>query len=206
MAGHCEDIGWWRKPCLRDEEIEGRERKASWLELFYDLIYVAIVAELTHTLAHHVTWAGIGEFVIFFIPTLWAWIGAMAYNERFDTDDASHRWFTFLKMLPVAVMAIFVHRGLEDGAIGFALAFAASRDWASMASISLHRKARPGGRARTRRGIRQDLRLKIAWRSGSGHVLNDPRPQARFEADLINRLSGTKFPASRTPAQRLQHR
>ena len=45
----------WQTPQLRTDEEEERERKTSWLELFYDLVFVVIVGELAHTLADEVS-------------------------------------------------------------------------------------------------------------------------------------------------------
>lgn len=117
---------WWRKPTLRDDGSDV-SRKASWLELFYDLVFVVIIAELSHKLAHDVSWEGIGAFVVFFVPAIFMWLGSTIYNDRFDNDDASHRTLTFLKMLPAAGLALSVHMGIVEGAMGFAFSYAAAR-------------------------------------------------------------------------------
>ncbi len=40
----------WQRPRLRTDEEQGLERKATGLELFYDLVFVVVIAELAHTL------------------------------------------------------------------------------------------------------------------------------------------------------------
>jgi len=40
---------WWQKPAAVADRKE--EREISFLELFYDLVYVAIVIQLTHVVA-----------------------------------------------------------------------------------------------------------------------------------------------------------
>jgi low temperature requirement protein LtrA len=118
---------WWRLPALRhDEELE-RERRVSWLELFYDLVFVVVISRLSHHLAAHLDWQGLLGFVLLFLPVWWVWIGGTIYNERFEAEDASHRIFTFLSMLPVAAMAAFSDKGLSDTAVPFALAYIAAR-------------------------------------------------------------------------------
>ena len=100
----------WRRPELRrDEELE-REHRTSWLELFLDLVFVVVVEELTHVLADangkpDVSASTLGEFCLLFVPVWWVWIGCTYYNDRFETDDVSHRLFMFLTMLPLAAMA-----------------------------------------------------------------------------------------------------
>lgn len=120
-------LALWQKPELRTDEDEARERKASWLELFYDLVFVAIIAQLAHGLAGDVSWRGIAYFALPFVPAWWLWIGGTIYAERFETEDVGHRLFTFLQMVPVAAMAVMVHGGLEGSSGGFAIAYAVGR-------------------------------------------------------------------------------
>lgn len=115
----------WHKPQLRGDGEE--ERKVSWLELFYDLVFVVVIARLAHHLAAHPDASGALEFAVLFIPVWWIWIGGTFYNERFETLDLSYRIFTFLQMLVVAGMAVFVEYGLTKTALGFTLSYVAAR-------------------------------------------------------------------------------
>jgi low temperature requirement protein LtrA len=54
---------WWEKPRLRTDEEEERERRVGWLELFYDLVFVVVVAELSHSLSEHVSLEGVTGFI-----------------------------------------------------------------------------------------------------------------------------------------------
>ena len=53
---------WWHRPKMQDPAVE---RKVSWLELFYDLVYVVVIAELAHSLAAHPDLKGVLTFFIF---------------------------------------------------------------------------------------------------------------------------------------------
>ena len=92
---------------------ESEERSATWLELFYDLVFVVAVAELGHHLATHLSVSGLVEFIGLFIPVWWAWFHYTIYADRFDTDDVTHRLLTILQMLIIAGLAASIH-----GAIG----------------------------------------------------------------------------------------
>lgn len=118
---------WWEKPRLRTDEEEDRERRVGWLELFFDLVFVVVVSELSHSLAEYISITGVIGFVLLFIPVWWIWIGGTFYNERFETHDVSNRIFVFLQMLPVAALAVFAHAALGETSSGFALAYAAGR-------------------------------------------------------------------------------
>jgi low temperature requirement protein LtrA len=112
---------------LHTEGEEGRERRVTWLELFFDLVFVVVIAQLSHALAAHVDIGGAIGFILLFVPVWWIWLSATIYNDRFETEDLSYRTITFLLMVPVAALAIFGHDGLGKGSVGFALAYAAAR-------------------------------------------------------------------------------
>ncbi len=118
---------WWLKPRLRRDAEHGVHRKASWLELFYDLVFVVIVAQLAHTLVGDVGWSDVGGYVIMFVPAWWLWIAGTFYAERFEHDDVSHRIMVFVSMFPVAALALFTHGGAGATSREFALAYAAGR-------------------------------------------------------------------------------
>jgi low temperature requirement protein LtrA len=117
----------WQPPRLRIGEDHGQERRATWLELFYDLIFVVAIAELAHNLSKDVSWAGILGFVALFTPIWSCWLGATFYATLFDTDDLSDRLLTLLQMIMIAALAVNVHHGLSSSATGFAIAYAGAR-------------------------------------------------------------------------------
>jgi len=96
---------WWRRPLLREEDDEGA-RRATWLELFVDLMFVAIISACARGLALDVTPQGVGRFVIVFLPAWWMWLGLTVYDDRLDTDDVSHRVAFFAIMLALGGMAV----------------------------------------------------------------------------------------------------
>ncbi len=118
---------WWQRPRLITADESGQERKVSWLELFYDLIFVIVISELSHYLSAHVSFAGALGYILLFVAAWWAWIGGTFYNARFETKDISYRLITYIQILPVAAMAIFAHDAVGNTAAPFALAYAVVR-------------------------------------------------------------------------------
>jgi low temperature requirement protein LtrA len=109
---------------------EDGERHASWLELFFDLVFVVAVTELSRELVLHHSPMGFLRFAALFIPVYVAWQGYMAYATRFDTDDLLFRVAYFAAMLAIAAMAVLI----QDVARGahsteFALAYVALRSF-----------------------------------------------------------------------------
>lgn len=102
-------------------------RKVSWLELFYDLVYVATIVQLGNKLSEDVTAEGILGFVLLFVPIWWVWMGTTFYANRFVADDLPHRLLIFGQIFVVSALAIHVFDGLGETSTGFALAYAAAR-------------------------------------------------------------------------------
>ncbi|WP_254546318.1 low temperature requirement protein A [Halomarina pelagica] len=114
-------------PRLRSSpDAEDDLRSATWLELFFDLVFVVAIAELAHVLSADVSIPGVVAFLALFVPTWWAWVGSTFYATRFDTDDVVHRLFTVAEMFAVAALAVSIHDGLAASA-SFALAYAGVR-------------------------------------------------------------------------------
>lgn len=77
----------------------------TWLELFFDLVYVALLVELGDRLSHNLSLEGVIEFALLFIPIWWSWIALMLYTRRFPADDIGQRLLTILYMGVMALMA-----------------------------------------------------------------------------------------------------
>ncbi len=101
--------------------------KVSWLELFYDLVYVATVVQLGNKLSEDVSVNGFFGFILLFVPIWWVWMGTTFYANRFAADDLAHHLLIFAQIFVVSALAIFVFDGLDETSSGFALAYAAAR-------------------------------------------------------------------------------
>ncbi|MBA3768899.1 MAG: low temperature requirement protein A [Blastocatellia bacterium] len=82
------------------------ERHASWLELFFDLVFVLAVAKVAAILARESDLYGFLKFVALFVPVWWAWVGYTFYADRFESDKIEFRVMMFAAMLAVAVWAL----------------------------------------------------------------------------------------------------
>jgi len=122
--------GWIRPPRLQisgDGERADDERSATWLELFFDLVFVVAIAELAHVLGDDFSTAGVLTYVVLFVPVWWAWVGSTFYATRFDTDDLGHRLLAIVEMFAVVALAVEIHAGLGATSQGFAVGYAAVR-------------------------------------------------------------------------------
>jgi low temperature requirement protein LtrA len=114
----------WRPPARYEDRPE--DRSVTFLELFFDLVFVVVISQLAHRLAEHPSWSGVGWFVLLFYAVWSSWINGTLYHDLHGTDDISARVFTFAQMLAVAVMAAFVGHVPGEGSQGFALGYAAN--------------------------------------------------------------------------------
>lgn len=105
----------------------GEEQKVGWLELFYDLVYVATVIALGNQLSDDISTDGVLTFAVLFVPIWWSWAGLAFYITRFSLDDVGHRLLVFAQMFAVSVLAIHAHDGLGDNSAIFAVAYAGAR-------------------------------------------------------------------------------
>jgi len=114
----------WQPPGRYEDRAT--DRRVTFLELFFDLVFVVVISQLARRLAAHPSWSGIGWFVFLFYAVWSSWLNGTLYHDLHTTNDVSVRIFTFGQMLAVAVMAVFIGDIPGDGSTGFALAYAAN--------------------------------------------------------------------------------
>ncbi|WP_339255170.1 low temperature requirement protein A [Paenibacillus sp. FSL P2-0136] len=83
-------------------------KKVTWLELFYDLLFVAAVSKASHVLLHvedeALSLETLGKFVLIFIPIWWAWVGQTLFVNRYGQDTVMHRIFLIIQLFFVLIM------------------------------------------------------------------------------------------------------
>ena len=97
------------------------DRHATWLELFFDLVFVASISVITHHLAHvhdgHLEGKQVILYFTEFIPVWWIWASHTLYANRFDTDSRTHRVASLVIMFLMTTLSAFLGAGiLEDSA------------------------------------------------------------------------------------------
>jgi len=115
---------------LTDEEasITDAPRRVTWSELFFDLVFVAVVAQVGTPLTTDYSFHGLARYAFLLLVIWWAWNGYAVYATRFDSDDAPQRVMTFLQMIAVIFMAANAEDGLDSvSSAGFAAAYAVMR-------------------------------------------------------------------------------
>jgi low temperature requirement protein LtrA len=113
---------FWRPPRAHGETIA--DRQVSNLELFYDLVYVAVIGQAAHHLATHVTVRGVAEFAVIFALIWIAWINGSLYLEVHGRQDGRTRSIVFVQMGILVLLAVFTADAANGSGRGFAVVYA----------------------------------------------------------------------------------
>jgi low temperature requirement protein LtrA len=103
----------------------GEEQAATFLELFFDLVFVFAVTQLAHHLVEHLDLRGVGETLLLLLVVWWAWIYTTWMTNWFDPDAVPVRLVLIAVMLASLLMAVAIPDAFGDRALLFAGAYAA---------------------------------------------------------------------------------
>ncbi len=112
---------FWQPPRAHGEIIEQRE--VSFLELFYDLVYVVVISQAAHHLSGDVTWAGAARFAVVFGLIWLAWINGAVYHDLHGRAEGRTRTYVFLQMGVLALLAVFTGGATGEEGPAFALVY-----------------------------------------------------------------------------------
>ncbi|WP_209860505.1 low temperature requirement protein A [Paenibacillus shirakamiensis] len=130
------------------------EKKVTWLELFYDLLFVAAVSKASHVLLHvesgTIPLEYLLKFILMFIPIWWAWVGQSLFVNRFGQDMFSHRIFIILQLLFVLIMTASLSVNFDAYYISFLIGYVGLRAVTAFQYLFIS-KIEKGNRQRTAR-------------------------------------------------------
>src|SRR6476661_824014 len=111
-----------RPPRPYGEVIE--DRTVSFLELFYDLVYVVLVGQIAHTLAEDISWSGVLDFAVVFGLIWIGWFNGTQFHELHGREDGRNRSLIFLQMGILTVLAVFTGHAASTDGEPFAITYA----------------------------------------------------------------------------------
>src|SRR3979409_290204 len=97
---------WFSRP-PRPHGVTLFDRRVSFLEVLYDLAYVAIIGQGSPQLPEPISVRGVVEFVIVFGLIWFAWINGSLYVELHGSEDGRTRNIVFAQMCILALLAVF---------------------------------------------------------------------------------------------------
>jgi low temperature requirement protein LtrA len=101
------------------------EQRATTLELFYDLVFVFAVTQVSHLLLAHLTWEGAGQSALVLLVVWWSWNYTTWVTNELDPESIVVRLLVVAVMLASLVMAIAIPEAFGDRALMFVAAYVA---------------------------------------------------------------------------------
>ena len=162
-------------PPSDQERRELDEKRVGPLELFFDLVFVFALTQVTKLMSDNSTWEGLGQGILVLAALWWAW-GAYSWLTNYiAADEGKERLLMFAVMGAFLIAALAVPHALDDDALVFAIAYAVAR-WlhififaeanddvdAGMAIRRLARTAIPGPALLIVAGLVDDGTLRVA--------------------------------------------
>ncbi|GII27735.1 membrane protein [Planotetraspora mira] len=141
---------------LRSRATGGR---VTFPELFFDLVYVFAVTQLSHLLLAHLTWHGAAQTGLLLLAVWWAWVYTAWHTNWFDPERSSVR----LVLGGVMLVSLIMSAALPDAFGRHGLLFACA-----YVAIQIGRTAHSVIAAPRNTPLRRNLARVLAWALLSG--------------------------------------
>ncbi|MBL1078080.1 low temperature requirement protein A [Nocardia sp. 2] len=110
-------------PDTAEREAEGGQLRASTLELFFDLVFVFTITQLTHAFTHHPGWEAVGQIAIMFGVIWWMYDGYVWLTNEVAPNSSSRRTFLLVGMFGFFVLAVSIPGAFTGSGLAFGLAY-----------------------------------------------------------------------------------
>jgi len=110
---------------VRRRETDGVGQRASTLELFYDLVFVFAITQVSHLLLEHLTWSGAGQALIVLLAVWWSWNYTTWTTNELDTETIPVRLLLLALMLISLLMSVAIPEAFGEHALLFAGSYVA---------------------------------------------------------------------------------
>ena len=102
-------------------------KRASPLELFFDLVFVFALTQVTALMAAAGDWAGVGQGMLALAAIWWAWAAYAWLTNEVDPAEAKVRLAVFVAMVAMLIAGLALPGAFGDDALLFASAYLAVR-------------------------------------------------------------------------------
>jgi low temperature requirement protein LtrA len=103
------------------------EQKVTTLELFFDLVFVFAITQVTTMLAHDPTWAGLGRGLLVLANLWWAWAAYSWLTNTIDPEESTTRLTMIAAAGAALIASLAVPGAFGQDALVFGLAYTAVR-------------------------------------------------------------------------------
>lgn len=115
------------RPVEKASIVSPDEQTVTFVELFFDLVFVFSVTQVAHLLAKHLDWTGVGQAVLVFWLVWWAWTQFTWALNAADTTHSGVQLGTLIATGVAFFMAVALPGAFGEDAIWFALPYVVVR-------------------------------------------------------------------------------
>jgi low temperature requirement protein LtrA len=105
--------------------VPNQHSRVTYAELFFDLVFVFAVTQISHTLLHHFTPLGAVQVTLLFLAVWWVWVYTTWVTNWLNPELTPVRILLFLMMLGGLVLSTTIPTAFEGRGLWFAIAYAA---------------------------------------------------------------------------------
>ncbi|MBI3700046.1 MAG: low temperature requirement protein A [Afipia sp.] len=113
-----------KRSLLRATSSHGHHR-VTYVELFFDLVFVFAITQISHTMLAHFTPLGVLQTAILMFAVWWVWVFTSWITNWLDPDKTPVRVMLFGLMLAGLVLSTSIPKAFESRGLAFALAYVA---------------------------------------------------------------------------------
>jgi low temperature requirement protein LtrA len=143
----------------------GAEQRVTPLELFFDLVYVFAVTQLSHRLLEHLSLRGVLETLMLFLAVWGVWVYTAWFTNWFDPHRLPVRLVLVAVMLASLLMSVAIPQAFAKRGLMFALAYVAIQVGRSAFTFIALRKS-----LGTSHPLSRTFQRILSWLVGSGVV------------------------------------
>ena len=103
------------------------EKRVAPLELFFDLVFVFALTQVTALMSEDPTWRGVGQGMLVLSALWWAWAAYAWLTNYVAAEEDRERLLMLAVMGAFLIAALAVPKAFGDDALVFAIAYAAAR-------------------------------------------------------------------------------
>ncbi len=100
-----------------------REQRVTPIELFFDLVFVYAITQVTTMMSEDLTWQGLGRGLLVLAALWWAWTGYAWLTNMLEPEDGLARAGMFCGMAAMLVAALAVPGSFGREAVLFGVAY-----------------------------------------------------------------------------------
>jgi low temperature requirement protein LtrA len=105
--------------------VPNQHSRVTYAELFFDLVFVFAVTQISHTLLGHFTPLGALQTTLLFLAVWWVWVYTSWVTNWLNPELTPVRVLLFLMMLGGLVLSTSIPKAFESRGLWFAVAYAA---------------------------------------------------------------------------------